>query len=256
MLQAYQAYIDSSTAAGKVMVMAGYIAPAESWARLADCWGEMLGALPPLQRPFKMKNMSHNEERLEKASWFYRIIERHVTAAISCAVRIDDLHNVWDSIVWPHTAKEPEQLRNPYWTAYISIVGGLVRHQVGMGLEEPIDLIFDNDTEKTPIISGWDTLKATAAPQFQKLMGDTPIFRCDDKVLPLQAADLYAWWVRKWQLENIADWWLTLPFPWGAKRKDFPTLHVTMPEPDIRLLLMSHLERAQAALVNRPSGLQ
>jgi uncharacterized protein (DUF1697 family) len=50
-------------------------------------------------------------------------------------------------------------------------------------------------------------------------MGDMPIFRDDAKVMPLQAADLYAWWILKWQREGVKDWATEMPFPWSKKRK-------------------------------------
>jgi hypothetical protein len=58
-------------------------------------------------------------------------------------------------------------------------------------------------------------------------MGDAPVYRDDRTTPPLQAAaDLYAWWILKWEREGLEDWVGHLPFPWGIKR-------------DIRRLAMS-----------------
>jgi hypothetical protein len=62
-------------------------------------------------------------------------------------------------------------------------------------------------------------------------MGDEPTHKSDINVKPLQAADLWAWWVRKWCREDAPDWSEKLPFMWGAKR-DIRRLHVDFYERD------------------------
>lgn len=41
--------------------------------------------------------------------------------------------------------------------------------------------------------------------------------------MPLQVADLYAWWVLKWVREKVENWSIDLPFPW-EKRKNIQSL--------------------------------
>ena len=62
-------------------------------------------------------------------------------------------------------------------------------------------------------------------------MGDIPEYQDDRKALPLQAADLYAWWILKWEREGRVDAVKDLPFPWGAKR-DLLRLAMRFREPD------------------------
>lgn len=61
-------------------------------------------------------------------------------------------------------------------------------------------------------------MKKAARSDLSEIMGDMPIFRDDTKVMPLQAADLYAWWALKWQREGVQDWGTEMPFPWTRKR--------------------------------------
>jgi hypothetical protein len=68
-----------------------------------------------------------------------------------------------------------------------------------MGIEEPIDFIFDNQNEKTAILNGWDLYRASAPERIHKLLGAMPRFEDDEQFLPLQAADMLAWWCRKWE---------------------------------------------------------
>src|SRR5262249_25967288 len=70
----------------------------------------------------------------------------------------------------------------------------------------------------------------------RQLMGDTPTFRDDERYLPLQAADLYAWWILKWHREGDSTGVEKLNFPWGANRK-INRLHTEYKDDDIRQLL-------------------
>jgi hypothetical protein len=79
----------------------------------------------------------------------------------------------------------------------------------------------------------WDWLLLSSAPEFRKNMGATPHYEKDERMKPLQAADLYAWWVRKWVMEGAADWVLDPPFPW-TKNRDMRRLHSDFREDDFR----------------------
>jgi hypothetical protein len=94
----------------------------------------------------------------------------------------------------------------------------LADRQHQLNLLEPVDFVFDNDSEKVKIPVGWELMKSIALPERASMMGDTPIFRDDKKTMPLQAADLYAWWAFKWQREGVKDWPTNLPFPWEKKK--------------------------------------
>ena len=87
-----------------------------------------------------------------------------------------------------------------------------------MGIDEPVDFIFDNESEKANLSGIWPMLKLSSAPAFRKNVGREPEFMNDDDTPPLQAADFYAWWVRKWTIDGVTDWAEKLPFPWGMKR--------------------------------------
>lgn len=226
----FQAFIDDSRKAD-VFVLAGYIAPADKWAAFSNDWRELLEMKPRLDS-FKMVEMSGSPERIERSSWFYRAIERHVTAAVSCVVDVPGLVSAVRKFQWPQFVKNPHELANPYYSAFYGITNILAQHQVKMGIDQPIDFIFDEqEAEKKETISGWELMRRTAEDNVLPLMGDAPQYRDDEKVLPLQAADLYAGWVRKWETEGILDGVAKLKFPWKAER-DFPRLHIRLGEAD------------------------
>ena len=112
---------------------------------------------------------------------------------------------------------------NPYYWLFKYIIRILTDRQKELNLSEPVDFIFDEDSEKVKIPAAWEPMKQAAPGNVSSLMQDMPIFRNDEKIMPLQAADLYAWWALKWQREGIEDWATRLPFPWAVK-KNIPRL--------------------------------
>lgn len=68
-------------------------------------------------------------------------------------------------------------------------------------LNEPIDFYFDETSDKVHIQKIWGEYMEARPPEIRKRYGSQPRFADDRLFPPLQAADLWAWWVRKW----IAD---------------------------------------------------
>jgi hypothetical protein len=62
-------------------------------------------------------------------------------------------------------------------------------------------------------------MKRAASPEVLALMGETPAFRNDETVLPLQAADLWAGVTREWGEELLAKGTVSLKVPWPTKRE-------------------------------------
>lgn len=248
-----QAYVDESGAGDpRVFVLAGYVAPAENWAKFSDDWREMLGMRPSLDC-FKMVEMARSDERLKRAEWFYRIIERHVTAAVSCAIDVGGLVRAVDSFHWPPNIVGIEQLKNPYLFGFKAIIDKLAQYQRLMKIEEPIDFIFDEKSEKSKTLQGYDGIKLFSAPEFRSLMGSMPIYRDDKQVLPLQAADLYAWWVRKWISEGVEDGVAKLKFSWKPE-VDIPRLEVRFAEDDFHKEFSKAYDPVVQARASLPPG--
>jgi hypothetical protein len=211
-----KAYVDAS---GKgdpnLLVIAGYIATADTWEKFSEAWKARLdcAGMPY----FKMNQLSGKPEI---AAWFYRLIEEfEIKASIAIVINTAELLEVERSIKYPSYITNPNSADNPYYWGFKYIVGSLAQHQREFNMLEPIDFIFDEDSEKVKIPRAWELMKNAAREDIGSLMGDMPIFRDDQKVMPLQAADLYAWWVLKWQREGGKEWAIDMPFPWSKRRK-------------------------------------
>jgi hypothetical protein len=74
-------------------------------------------------------------------------------------------------------------------------------------------------------------MKSNSAPEVLELMGETPAYRNDKKLMPLQAADLYAWWILKWERQGLIEAVKDLPFAWKIE-KNIPRLAMRFRERD------------------------
>src|ERR1700746_1350220 len=112
-----------------------------------------------------------------------------------------------------------------------------------MGMHEPIDFIFDNKSEKEKVLTGWDWFISSLNPDMRKLVCPCPIFRKDEDFMPLQAADLWAWWVRKWFLDGNDNGVKNLDLPRGSKR-DIHRTHSVYDEAFLRSVLLGSTKKA------------
>lgn len=231
----------------KFFVMAGYVASVEQWAAFAREWQERLDMTPRLPY-FKMSEMAQSPERLERAGWFYRVIEDHVRLAISISIPVAAFRAQVKTADW---FKGPgrRMIENPYYMAFHHLIHLMAHVDADYKyLNDTVDFIFDYDTTPgtswPPDKRAWEQFKRSAQPEARALMGDPPIYRNDIDTLPLQAADLWAWWVRKWTIEGVADKLEgPLLFPWPLTRPGLSRIHLTADEEVIGLWIHS-LHRA------------
>ena len=223
-----RAYIDDSMDSvkqGRVLVMGGFIATPERWEKFSDEWRQRLEhAGWPV---FKMNEVwaRRNDITLEHAKWHYFTIRDHVQGAVAMAVPLDPLKRVVSQTGL--TA-----IGNPYIWAIKGIINLTAQHQTDWGANEPIDFIFDERGEKQQLRDGWEIYKATVPESIRAVTGRDPIFENDESVLPLQAADMWAWWCRKCWLEDGALLDNKFPIPWGSIG-EIPTMVFQWTEKDI-----------------------
>ena len=205
-----EAYVDESVK-DNIFVIAGYVAPVENWAAFSEEWKALLDAPQPLAS-FKMSRMARSARRLKRAEGFYRVIERHVSFAFACTVYADEMDESQRRTNWPPWASSKPL--TPYAFGFKAVIDKLAQTQHLFGINDPVNFIFDERTEKQPLLDSYEIMKSTSAPEFSKFMGELPEFRDDSKVLPLQACDLWAWWVRNWEEQGERDWGNNQMFPW------------------------------------------
>ena len=204
-LTVFQAFIDDSYTANGEFVLAGHIATAEAWVAFAKDWEELLpfGTLAPNGKyHFKMSEMALLPERMERLPAFWRAIQKHVAVSLSCRINIAELRRARTRIYVPAADVRWGFWENPYLVASRCLLDmfHIKRKEIESRIpaNEPVDFIFDEQTEKAVILEAWTRYIASRPDETRNLYGATPRFENDQKFLPLQAADFWAWWIRKW----------------------------------------------------------
>jgi len=146
-------------------------------------------------------------QRDEKLRGFARVIRHFKPASIHSSVSRADV----ERIVKP---KSPPGLSSAYLFCFEGIMFPLAMHQAKIGEKLPIEFIFDNqdglgENARSVYRVAREFLPANVRP----LLSVDPIFRNDKDVLPLQAADMLAWYLRR-QCED-------------GESYDFPPDHLT-----------------------------
>jgi Protein of unknown function (DUF3800) len=243
----FQAFFDESKS-DEEFVLGGYIAPAETWAKFAKDWEVLL----PLgtrakndQLHFKMSEMVY-AGGMVRVQQFYNVIDKyHELMPISFRMNLKDFERaqerariIFERLNWTiHLGK----WTNPYIFSFRRLLDSfhldrsLSKFEKQLPLNEKVDFIFDDKSEKSSILSAWDEIVEKAPDEARKYYSATPRFENDQEFLGLQTADLWAWWVRHWYEEDSFD-----P-PDKMKNFDFGTwrghkrafFHFSMQEDDI-----------------------
>jgi len=200
LILALEAYIDDSGSGDPpVFLLAGFVARAERWAELSERWDEALRG-PPRLEYFKMKEAAALEGQFK--GWrgndrdgllakLVKIIKDHVLVAVSSVV----YHQDYREVISDKISKETDA---PYWLMYHSIIETTYRWELANGLKEKVSFIFDEQFKQSDIVQGaWSVYYEQAPEEYKELFGDRPVHKKDTDVLPLQAADLLAWHIRR-----------------------------------------------------------
>ncbi len=93
----------------------------------------------------------------------------------------------------------PESLQNPYHLLFPGIFDVIRISQTHKGIfPEPIDVDFDEQGSAGAFAQlRYPAMKANCDPEVRKMLGRVPIMLDDKKVMPLQAADMLAWNIRR-----------------------------------------------------------
>ena len=175
------AHIDESQK-DDVFVMAGYISTAERWAAFADAWQKILDCRSPqfkiLWNGYKMSEMNMNSPTdMEQSGWLYSVIEDHALAAFSVVFPVSGLRGALRRLPFKERLTGIEKLDNPYYFGFRAYIDLLIQDQRGFGFDSPIQLVFDEKTERLKCLEGWEYMKSGATGDRALLLGDMPTFK-------------------------------------------------------------------------------
>jgi Protein of unknown function (DUF3800) len=206
-----QAWIDDSgrgnEADSSVFVLAGYAGPSSSFEGFADDWQVIMREEPrldylkgkeanALDRNFKGWTPEQRDAKLEK---LIAVIRKYDLIAISFAINYRDFNRV---------LREPKGvLKNPYGVAFAHVVGWLMNSAQVKPEREEIELIFDQGVvaRGKTIEAAYRGRQESIPEEAISLLVGRPRFEDDKRYLPLQAADLFAWNVRRDYVEQLTN---------------------------------------------------
>jgi hypothetical protein len=144
------------------------------------------------------------------------IIKDTALASIFAVVRRDDFANIFPRNA--HTL-----FKSPYSLVYYSLMSATLKSMVSCGVRDTIDFIFDEQLHLSDAVQAiYGTVIANLSADLSVLVGGRPIHGTDRKYLPLQAADLLAWHIRRWyhadgavKYLKVWPWIYCDPFPIG-----------------------------------------
>jgi hypothetical protein len=244
-----RAFIDETEKDG-VFVLGGYLAGVDAWARFSAEWEPMVERYGVLTddggKHFKMQEMAKSEERMERVPWFYRIIERHALAALHVRFNLSALEGARRRISVPNVTVDYGFALNPWLVAYRALMETLndsaPRAEMASFLPEDavVEFFFDERLEKKQLRRFWDEYLAERSPETRRWYGPEPRFENDRVFLPLQAADLWVWWVREWHKSGTVKAMLDRPEfgSWTAKRLEMPCFDIWFEEDDVTAVLI------------------
>ena len=141
-------------------------------------------------------------KRDEKLEALVDVIVKYAEIKVSCAVENKSFAKYLRTLAVP---KRTLNMNKPYAIAFQNIILATASVFSMYGVNRACDFIFDEQGKiGEDAVAMWDNMKAIAASHaaagrsnLPPHMGQRPIFRSDKCFLPLQAADLYAWHVRR-----------------------------------------------------------
>jgi hypothetical protein len=211
-------YIDDSGSENKgpVFVMAGYLSRVSVWSDFSTAWAACLGQgsrLPyfKMKEAFRLRDCFNGwteETRDQRVSQLVEILStRPVLTAVVLALSWDDF--------WRAKSEFPALTDvHPYDMLFHgvmhTVVGQLIKHNIS----ESVEFVFDEQGKAGErAILTYKQIKAVMPPAETHLIIGSPRLADDKQVLPLQAADLLAWQVRRYVAEQGG-----LPIDWQTKQ--------------------------------------
>jgi hypothetical protein len=193
-----KAFIDDSGSGGdsQWFVLAGYVGTAEAWDAFDEPWRKVLDG-PPQIEVFKASQAESlkgrwagitKDERDSRINALIEVIGRHAIRAIYVRVKQQD----FDEVIKPWI---PTEWQNAYYFLYVAFLSAGTSSEKYAGTSRRIDFVFDSNTEvEKPSKKLYS--QVNGIPQFHERVGSIE-YKDDKASLPLQAADLFAWQVRR-----------------------------------------------------------
>lgn len=197
----FKAYFDDSGSdeGNKTLLLAGCVQRYSVWANFSIEWEAVLATEPSI-RYFHMREARKLEG--EFAHWKAKNRDAKIRRLAELAAN----YRPWTITAWISRKEHdailrpiaPFLLRQPYLSVFYAVIITLARWHYDDGVTLPVDYVFDDQgAVGAEAVLWYDQIKKWQKPEIAALMGSVPKFENDKQVLPLQAADMLAWHIRR-----------------------------------------------------------
>ncbi len=199
----FQAFIDDSGSktGDKKLFLAGYIHRAEAWGPFSEDWSAALREEPALKSLHMTQSFQgwSADDRARKLTRLVAVLEKYRPLSIECHLSTED----FKSVMAPHT---PYDLRHPYFFVFHAIVVNGAKFLKLEGFDGPLNFVFDVQGNVGNDAALWYLPFKEMQPQdIKAILGGPPRFAKDEDAVPLQAADMLAWYRRILHEPNCTD---------------------------------------------------
>lgn len=198
-----QAFVDDSGNSdgngNPVFVLAGYVSSAEKWTAFSDAWDAECDRAPKIEN-FKMAHANafrgdfdgwRREDRDARLGKLAEIIRQHTVLRIQTSMAWDDYNAILRGNL-------PGLSDSPYVWLFWRLISDLTDWQKARGLCQRVDFIFDDQGSiGAEAVQWFQVIRDVAGPDIQARVGSVT-HKHDSDVLPLKAADMWAWHVRRY----------------------------------------------------------
>ncbi|MBF6567791.1 MAG: hypothetical protein IVW54_02820 [Candidatus Binataceae bacterium] len=183
-LGAVDGYADDSSEKDGVYVLAGWVSNAPDWSQFSDAY-EKAG----LPRNFHMKTARRKRGR--RVRKLAELTQKYATYRVDCVLHCGNYNNIVKGKIRP-------ELDSPYFVLFYQVILATARLLDLLGSDDTVDWIFDEQGKIGLDANSWYWfIKENAPPNLKRRLGSSPIFRDDEDLLALKAADLFAWQIRR-----------------------------------------------------------
>lgn len=184
--------------------LAGFIGRVEAWAQVANAWQAVLDRSPKLDY-FKMHEAFRRSGQF--AGWtetavqsrlmdFVEIIRNGGLIRVHCTMYRADYNAALKG-------KAKPSVDDPYFPCFYQVLFAVLKFQTDNNWTDKVDFIFDEQGAIGFESQRWYADFKKAFPvEVSKYLSGPPIFRDDERFLPLQAADLYAGQIKEFTRLN------------------------------------------------------
>jgi len=211
-----QAFIDDSGNDGKspVFVLAGFIASSEQWEVFSDEWDKVLNPEVGFRMGvLKMADVYRNRKR---GTRYYGLSNAERDARLKALIQVVNryaMHGIvsvipyklYNSLIKGNfNLQSTSTLDRPYFLSFFGVMARLLQITQKLNLDDKVDFIFDtqDNENKQILMSEYDRFISLAPDNVAALSRGYPSFKKDEELLPLQAADMLAWHIRKYYSDH------------------------------------------------------